>query len=93
MNDSYYLTAFFLERGEQRPFSLKIEGPFEMPDSRDYYCRIQSPELLGKEFNVYGEDHRQTQELALKFVQICLQDKKIYDADGNSIELAPWETE
>ncbi len=93
MNDSYYMTAFILEHGEQRPFSLKIEGPFETPDSRDYYCRIESPELLGKEFNVYGEDHRQTKELALKFVQICLQDKKIYDADGKSMELAPWERE
>ena len=93
MKDSYYLTAFIQERGERRPFSLKIEGPFETPDSRDYYCRIESPELLGKEFNVYGEDNRQTKELALKFVQICLQDKKIFDAEGNSVKLGPWKTE
>ncbi len=93
INNSYYLTAFIQERGQRRPFSLKIEGPFETPDSRDYYCRIESPELLGKEFNVYGEDQQQTRELALKFVQICLQDKKIYDADGNSVDLAPWKGE
>ncbi len=93
MNDSYYITAFVQERGQRRPFSLKIEGPFETPDRGDYYCRIESPELLGKEFNVYGEDTRQTQELALKFVQICLQGKRIYDADGNPVDLAPWKGE
>ncbi len=93
MNDSYYITAFVQVSGQRRPFSLKIEGPFETLDGRNYYCRIESPELLGKEFNVYGEDTQQTQELALKFVQICLQDKKIYDADGNSVDLAPWKGE
>ncbi len=86
MNHSCHLTAFIQEGGQRRPFSLKIEGPFETPDSREYYCRIESPELLGKKFNVYGEDHRQTQERALKFVQICLLGKKIYDAEGNSLD-------
>ncbi len=90
MIDPYYLTAFFDERGQRRPFSLKIEGPFATSGNGDYYCRIQSPEILGKEFNVYGEDGSQTKQLALKFIEIFLQDKKIYDAEGNALNLEPW---
>lgn len=87
----YYLTAFIDERGERRPFSLKVEGPFAMSENQEYYCKIQSPELLGKDFNVYGEDGDHTKKLALKFIQICLQGKKIYDAEGNILALNPWE--
>ena len=91
MNTSYYLTAFFDEQGQRRPFSLKIEGPFATPKDRDFYCRIESPELLGKDFNVYGESKNQTKEQARKFVEICLKDKKIYDAKGNTLTLGSWE--
>ena len=87
----YHLTAFIDERGQRRPFNLKIEGPFTTSESKDCYCTIQSPELLGKEFNVYGENGSQTKQLALKFIQICLQGKKIYDAEGHPLALNPWE--
>lgn len=91
MSDPYYLTAFIDERGQRRPFSLKIEGPFSTSKNGDYYCKIQWPEILGKEFNVYGEDGNQTKQLALKFIEICLQGKKIYDSEGNPLGLDPWE--
>jgi hypothetical protein len=88
--NNYYVTAFIEDQGQRRPFSLRIEGPFETAESNEFYCRIESPELLGKEFNVYGENGSQTKELALKFVEICLQGKKVYNADGNTLELEPW---
>ena len=91
MSDPYYLTAFIDELGQRRPFSLKIEGPFSTSENGDYYCKIQSPEILGKEFNVYGEDGNQTKQLALKFIEICLQGKKIYDSEGKPLGLDPWE--
>ena len=87
----YYLSAYLDERGQRRPFSLKIEGPYTTTESSDYYCKIQSPELLGKEFNVYGENGSQTKQLAIKFVEICLQGKKVYDAKGHPLALNPWE--
>jgi hypothetical protein len=87
MNTSYYLTAFIDEQGQRRPFSLKIEGPFATPENRDFYCRIESLELLGKDFNVYGDSKTQSKEQAFKFVEICLRDKKIYDAKGNTLTL------
>lgn len=91
MSDPYYLAAFFDEQGQRRPFSLKIEGPFATSENGDYYCKIQSPEILGKDFNVYGEDGSQTKQLAIKFIEICLQGKKIYDSEGNPLDLDPWE--
>ncbi len=91
MNNPYYVTAFIDEQGQRRPFSLKIEGPFATSDYKDFYCRIESPELLGKEFNVYGYSGKQTKELALQFVEICLKDKKVYDAEGNALVLELWE--
>jgi hypothetical protein len=91
MNNSYYLTAFIEEQGQRRPFSLKIEGPFATSEYRDFYCRVESPELLGKEFNVFGDSGRRTKELALQFVKVCLKDKKVYDSEGNTLVLKQWE--
>lgn len=91
MNNPYYLTAFIDQQGQRLPFSLKIEGPFATSEQRDFYCRVESPELLGKEFNIYGNSGRQTKELALKFVEICLRDQKVCDAEGNSLVLEIWE--
>ena len=91
MNNSYYVSAFIDEQGQRRPFSFKIEGPFATSEKRDFYCRVESPELLGQDFNVYGESGSQTKELALKFVEICLKDKKVYDAEGNNLILEVWE--
>jgi len=88
---NYYLSAFIDERGQRRPFSLKIEGPYATAEKNDFYCTIASPELLGKEFNVYGGDDQQTRQLALKFVEICLQGKKIFDREGHSLNLKPWD--
>lgn len=90
MTEPFYLTAFIDERGQRRPFSLKIEGPFETSENRDFYCRIESPELLGKEFNVYGGNGQTTKELALKFIEICLQGRQIYDSEGKTLALEPW---
>ena len=87
MDTSYYLTAFIDEQGQRRPFSLKIKGPFATPKDRDFYCRIESLELLGKDFNVYGDSETQSKEQAFKFVEICIRDKKIYDAKGNTLTL------
>lgn len=91
MNNPYYLTAFIDEQGQLRPFSLKIEGPFATSENRDFYYRVESPELLGKDFNVYGDSGRQTKELALQFVEVCLKDKKVCDAEGNALVLEGWE--
>ena len=91
MNNPYYLTAFIDEQGQRRPFSLKIEGPFVTSGSMDFYCRIKSPELLGKEFTVYGDTRKQTKEQALRFVEFCLQGKKIYNTEGNTLALELWE--
>lgn len=91
MTQPYYVTGFIEERGQRLPFSLKIEGPFATSENKDFYCRVESPELLGKEFNVYGHSARQTKELALQFVEVCLKDKKAYDAEGNTLVLKPWE--
>lgn len=91
MNTPYLLTAFIDEKGQRRPFSLKIEGPFATSDNGEFYCRVESPELLGKEFNVYGESGSQTKELAMKLVEFCLKGKKIYDAEGNALVLEVWE--
>ncbi len=87
MNNSYYFAAFFDEQGQRHPFSLKIEGPFVTSGSMDFYCRIKSPELLGKNCNVYGDSKSQTKEQALKFVEFCLEDKKVCDAEGNVLVL------
>ncbi len=91
MNNPYYVTAFIDEQGQRRPFSVKIEGPFATFENRNFYCRIESPELLGKDFNIYGDSGSQTKELALKLVEICLRGKKIYDAEGNALVLETWE--
>jgi len=91
MNSPYYLTAFIDEQGQRRPFSFKIEGPFATSENEDFYCRVQSPELLDKEFNIYGHSGSHTKELALKLVEICLRDKKVYDAEGNTLVLEKWE--
>ena len=91
MNNSYYLTAFIDEQGQRRPFSLKIKGPFATSKNRDFYCRVESLELLGQDFNVYGESGSETKELALKFVEICLKDKNVYDAKGNTLILERWQ--
>jgi len=87
MNNPYYLTAFIDEQGQRRPFSLKIEGPFATLENSQFYCRVESPELLGKDFNVYGESGSKTKELALKFVEIFLKGKKVCDAEGNALVL------
>ncbi len=91
MNNPYYLTAFIDEQGQRRPFSFKIEGPFATSENRNFYCRVESPELLGKDFNVYGDSGSQTRELALKLVEICLRGKKVCDANGNAFILEQWE--
>lgn len=90
MNHSYHLTAFIDEQGQRRPFSLKIEGPFTTSDNRDFYCRVESPELLGQEFNVYGDSGSHTRELAFKLVEFCLKGKKVCDAEGNALVLETW---
>ena len=90
MSNSYSLTAFIDERGQRLPFTLKIEGPFRTSGNMDFYCRIESSELLGKEFIVYGDSAEQTKEQAIKFVEICLQEKKVYDAEGNILILEMW---
>ena len=87
MSDPYYLTAFIDEQGQRRPFSVKIEGPFATSEKRDFYCRVQSPELLGQEFNVYGNSGNRTKELAFKLIEFCLRGKKVYDAEGNALVL------
>jgi hypothetical protein len=90
MSNPYYLTAFIDEEGQRRPFSFKIEGPFATTESKNFYCRVVSPELLDKEFNIYGDSGGQTKELALKLVEICLRGKKIYDEAGNDLVLEAW---
>lgn len=90
MDNPYYLTAFIDEQGQRRPFSFKIEGPFTTSEKNDFYCRVESPEMLGQEFNVYGESGRQTKELAFKLVEFCLKGKKVYDAEGNTLVLEEW---
>ena len=90
MNNSFLITAFFVDRGQPRPFSLKIEGPFSTPDNKSFYCRLDSPELLGKEFNIYGNTQEETQKLAVKFIEICLQGKNVQDIEGKAMELNPW---
>ena len=91
MDNPYYLTAFIDEQGQRRPFSFKIEGPFATSGNMDFYCRVECPELLGKNCNVYGDSKSQTKEQALKFVEFCLEDKKVYDAEGNALILELWE--
>jgi hypothetical protein len=91
MSDPYYLTAFIDEQGQRRPFSFKIEGPFATAGHMDFYCRVESPELLDKEFNVYGDSGNQTKELAIQFVEFCLKDKKVLDAEGNDLVLEGWQ--
>ena len=91
MDNPYYLTAFIDEQGQRRPFSLKIEGPFATSQNRDFYCRVESLELLGQDFNVYGDSGSETKVLALKFVEICLKDKKVYDLEGKALVLEEWE--
>ena len=91
MNNPYYLTAFIDEQGQRHPFSFKIEGPFATSGNMDFYCRVQSPELLDKDFTVYGDSGNQTKDQALKFVEFCLKDKKVCDADGNALVLELWE--
>jgi len=91
MNNPYYLTAFIDEQGQRRPFSLKIEGPFPTLENRNFYCRVESPELLGQDFNIYGDSDSETRELALKLVEICLRGKKVCDAKGNALVLEQWE--
>ena len=85
MNNPYFLTAFIDEQGHRRPFSFKIEGPFTTAEDRNY-CRVESKELLGKEFNVYGENGEKTRELAFKLVEFCLKGKNVCDADGNPLD-------
>ncbi|NIQ01068.1 MAG: hypothetical protein GWM98_12135 [Nitrospinaceae bacterium] len=89
-SDGYSLQAYYEDRKGRQPFSLTIEGPYETSGSKELYCRIHSPELLGRAFNVYGTDNIQVKELALKFIQFCLQDKKVYDEEGNTLTLSPW---
>ena len=92
MSNPYYLTAFIDEQGQRRPFSFKIEGPFTTTtESRNFYCRVESPEMLGKEFNVYGKSGGHTKELAFKLVEFFLKGKKIYDSKGNALVLEQWE--
>lgn len=91
MSNPYYLTAFIDEQGQRRPFSLKIVGPFATSGNMDFYCRIESLELLDKEFTIYGDSGSQTKEQALKFVEFCLKDKKVYDAEGNDLVLKLWQ--
>jgi hypothetical protein len=90
MSNPYYLTAFIDEQGQRRPFSFKIEGPFAATENKDFYCRVESPELLGQEFNVYGKSGGHTKELAFKLVEFFLKGKKIYDAEGNALPLETW---
>jgi len=91
MNTPYYLTAFIDEQGQRRPFSLRIDGPFATSGNMDFYCRIESPGLFDRDFNVYGDSKNQTKEQALKFVEFCLKDKKVYNAEGNDLVLEMWE--
>ncbi len=91
MNNPYYLTAFIDEQGQRRPFSLRIDSPIATSGNMDFYCRIESPELLDRDFNVYGDSKNQTKEQALKFVEFCLKDKKVYNAEGNDLVLEMWE--
>ena len=87
MDSPYFLTAFIDEQGQLRPFSFKIEGPFATSEKENFYCRVESPELLGKDFNVYGDSGNQTKELAFKLVEFCLKGKKVCDAEGNVLDL------
>jgi len=91
MSNPYHLLAFIEEQGERRPFSFKIEGPFSTSESGNFYCRVESPEMLGKDFNVYGDNESQTKELAFKLVEFCLKGKKVCDAEGNALALEMWE--
>lgn len=90
MSSPYYLTAFIDEKGQRQPFSFKINGPFATTENKSFYCRVESPELLGIDFNVYGNSDNQTKELALKLVEFCLKGKKVCDAEGNALPLEKW---
>ena len=91
MSNHYYLTAFIDEQGQRRPFSLKIEYPVATSGNMDFYCLVVSPDLLDKEFSIYGDSESETKEQALKFVEFCLKDKKVYDSEGNALILKLWE--
>ena len=91
MSNPYNLTAFIDEQGQRRPVSLKIEYPVATSGNMDFYCLVVSPDLLEKEFSIYGDSESETKEQALKFVEFCLNDKKVYDAEGNALVLKLWE--
>ncbi len=81
------LKAFIEEKGQRRPFCLKISEPYETTGEQDYYCRVHAPELLKEDKDIFGVDKEQARLLALEFVKSLLSDKRLVDEKGQSITL------
>ena len=76
---------------EEERWQASISADYASADEQASGYVYNSPELLGKEFNVYGDSGSHTKELAFKLVEFCLRGKKVYDAEGNALVLEGWE--
>jgi hypothetical protein len=54
---------------------------------RDFFSRIHCPALLDRDFDIYGVNEQQAQELALKFVRIRTEGATIRDRQGKVVNL------
>lgn len=72
-----------------RPFELRIFDACVDRNTpyKDYFSRIYCPALLDHDFDVYGVNEQQAQELALKYVRIRTEGATIRDRLGNVVKL------
>ena len=86
MPETHQFEALVEEQGQATPFTVTLTGPFEVNSGQDFFYRIESAELLDREYNIYGENEQLAKEHALKFLKIFLEQRKVIDSQGQEID-------
>lgn len=76
----------FIDDDEKSPFHLRISSPKKVEKTEDWYCRVHAPSLFKRDKDIFGIDEEQAEQLAIRFVKLLLDGKRLIDNDGEPIE-------
>lgn len=83
----YEMNAFIEEAGVRKPFHLRISEPNRTPGEDDYFCLVHAPCLFARDKKIFGINEQQAHKLALEFIEQMLGERKLFNANGDPIEI------
>jgi hypothetical protein len=79
--------AYLEKDGKRRPFYLRISEPRPEADAEDLSCLVHAPLLLNSDKAIFGIDASQARSLAVRFIELLIEDQGIVDNAGHPINL------